>query len=65
MTDLDMAPDPFLNHGTEIPPSELPYREDYETDTLSLALKTKKRCCSLVDTLPGFRSLAKRLRYRR
>ena len=26
MHDLDMAPDPFLNHGGEIPPSELPYR---------------------------------------
>ena len=42
MRELEMKPDPFLFHGTEIPPSELPYREDQEPP--SVYQRSKLRC---------------------
>lgn len=65
MTDLAMAPDPFLLcGGRDIPPSELPYLDDKSDDE-----NEKDHCCcsSLKGVAPikHFRILKNRIKYRR
>lgn len=63
MTDLDMKPDPFLQSGIEIPPSELPYKEDNEP--LTLINKSKLQCFKFLRKVPLLSKVTGSLQYRR